>query len=97
MEIWKIKRRNKTADLVQEFYKYAEEKCGEHIQIYTDGSKEQLTGATGYGGSQVSVHSVKKNIRSFKCICTCICSGTMCNTNSNRMGGGQGGQEDNNM
>ena len=63
----------------------------EIIFKYIQMDPKNSTGATGV--PMVSVHSVKKNIRSFKC----ICSGTMCNTNSNRMGGGHEGQEDNNM
>ena len=47
LEIWNIKRRNKTADLVQEFYNYVDEKYGKYVYIYTDGSEEPITGATG--------------------------------------------------
>ena len=45
-EIWNIKRRSKIAALVQEFYNYADGKYEEHVYIYTDGSKEPITGAT---------------------------------------------------
>ena len=55
MNVTGIKRRSrnmeyqekKLADLVQEFYNYANGKYGEHVYIYTDGSKEPITGATG--------------------------------------------------
>ena len=48
LEIWKIKRKKKTADLVQELYKYAEEKYEDHIQIYSlQMVPKNSTGATG--------------------------------------------------
>ena len=46
LKMWNIKERNKTVDLVQEFYNYVEEKYRDYVYIYTDGSKEQVAGAT---------------------------------------------------
>ena len=42
-----IKHRNKYAYLVQEFYIHRYQKYSEHVQLYTDGSKNPQTDATG--------------------------------------------------
>lgn len=47
MAILNIKHRNKTADLVQEYYIHRYRKYSDHVQIFTDGSKNPETEATG--------------------------------------------------
>ena len=47
LNILNIKHRNKNADLVQEFYIHRYQKYSEHVQLYTDGSKNPQTDATG--------------------------------------------------
>ena len=47
LNILNIKHRNKNADLVQEFYIHRYQKYSEHVRLYTDGSKNPQTDATG--------------------------------------------------
>lgn len=63
MEPLSIKHSNKTADLVQEYYSYSE-----HRQLFTDGSKDPLTGAA----VVIQLPDWGENIRLFECVCCVV-------------------------
>uniref|UniRef100_A0A3B3Q2D7 Reverse transcriptase domain-containing protein n=1 Tax=Paramormyrops kingsleyae TaxID=1676925 RepID=A0A3B3Q2D7_9TELE len=46
-QLRQVKSISNNIDLVGEFYRYVEHKYGDHIQIYTDGSKDPESGRTG--------------------------------------------------
>ncbi len=46
MELLSIKHRNKTADIVQEYYIHRDKIYSNYLQLFTDGSKDPLTEAT---------------------------------------------------
>uniref|UniRef100_A0A3Q3FG90 SPRY-associated domain-containing protein n=1 Tax=Labrus bergylta TaxID=56723 RepID=A0A3Q3FG90_9LABR len=47
LELLKIKERKRNVDLVSEFYEHIEQRYGDHVQVFTDGSKDPMTNATG--------------------------------------------------
>ncbi len=47
MELLSIKHRNKTADPVQEYYIHRDRNNSDHLQVYTDGSRDPLAETTG--------------------------------------------------